>query len=135
MRQQVLAQIRIDEREEHQSGLLADMFQRTFQLALAADKRVEMFVDGHTFELREGGARNRVQGFAGRVGDQMDMEFPAHRFTLKFVPNRPGSSTTNPLPQINVHSRSKSYSTLGTTRLTLRSLGIFQTLERKRFKP
>src|SRR6185437_3128322 len=134
LRQQVLAQVWIDQREEHQSGFLADVFQCALQLALAANQRVEMFVDGHAFELSQRRARDGIQGFAGGVGDQMDMKFPAHRFTLKFVPSYVGSSTKTSPSLGRVHPGCKPYNTLGTNCPTLRPLRIYQALERKRLR-
>ncbi len=65
--QQFLAEVLVDQGEEHQPRLGLDMLERALKLFGAADQRIEMLVHHDAFELRQRRARDGVQGLAGRV--------------------------------------------------------------------
>ena len=60
------------------------MIQRPTQLMLAAHQGIGMNLDIDILELGEGGVDHGVEGFAGRIRNQVNMEFLIHK-TVQFV--------------------------------------------------
>ncbi len=73
-RLQIGAQRLIHHGRKHGSGLGLDAFQHTMQLKTGPDQAPAMVQDLDVLELRGGGSRDRVQGFAGRVRDEMEVD-------------------------------------------------------------
>ena len=71
---QRLDQVFLEQRVEHQAGRLGDLGQHMVELLLRAHHRVKMLDRRHIGILRRGRARDRDQGFTGRIGNQMEME-------------------------------------------------------------
>ena len=82
-RDQFLAQFLIDEREEYQTLLRRNVFDRAIQLLAAAYKDIGMLFNEHAFKLCERCLGDGVEGFARRVGDKMNVEFVTHQFMLR----------------------------------------------------
>ena len=71
---QRLDQILFEQGVKHEPRRFGDFGQRMIELLLRAHHRVKMLDRRHIGVLRRGRARDRDQGFAGRVGHQMEME-------------------------------------------------------------
>ena len=74
LRDELAAELRIDECEKNQARIGANMFDRALQLPLATHKCVGVFMNDDAFELRQGRLGNRVQCFTGRIGHEMYMK-------------------------------------------------------------
>ena len=57
------------------------MIQRARQLVLAAHQGIEMNLNIHILELRQGGIGQGIEGLAGRVRDQVNMKFFLHKLS------------------------------------------------------
>ena len=80
-----LAQFRIDQGEENQSRLFADVVYGAGKLAGTAHQRIEVLVYAHAFELGKCRTCDSIECFASRVRDKMDVKFDGfaiHRFML-----------------------------------------------------
>ncbi len=73
----------IDQRVKNQSRILPDAFEHRGQLTLRADKRPEMLFGVDAFELGETGLHHAVERAAGRIRNQVQMEF-GHAFRGRF---------------------------------------------------
>ena len=71
---QRLDQVFLEQRVQHQARRLGDFRQRVVELLLGAHHRVKMFDRRYIGILRRSSARDRDQRFAGRVGNEMEME-------------------------------------------------------------
>ncbi len=99
LRQQLGAQLGIDQGKENQAGITANVFDRALQLALAAHQRIGMFVDDNAFELRQSRLGDRVQRFSCRIGDEMNVK-TIHGNDLQ--PSTAGQASHTALCSINV---------------------------------
>ena len=92
LRLKLAAQFRIDQREKDQARLVADMIDHALQLPLAAHQRIEMLMHGHAFELGTHRFGDRVERFAGRIRNQMQMKISIHK-SFSATPICPHSRT------------------------------------------
>ena len=69
-----LDQVLLEQRIKHQAGRFGDFRHRQIQLLLRAYHRVQMLDRRHIGVVRRRRARDRNQGLAGGVGNQMEMK-------------------------------------------------------------
>jgi hypothetical protein len=68
------AQLVVDDGVDHHPGRFLDVGQGALQLSLRANKGVDVLDGQDVLEPGADGARQGVQGLAGRIGDQMNVE-------------------------------------------------------------
>ena len=69
------AYLLIDQGEDHRTGMILDSPQHHLDLVLVAHHRPEMLDHLDTLELNQACARDAVRGFAGRIGNQVEVQF------------------------------------------------------------
>ena len=67
-------QIVVEQRVKHDAGRFRDFVEREIELPFAAHHRIKVLDRRDIGVLRRRGARHHDQGFAGRVGDEMQMK-------------------------------------------------------------
>jgi hypothetical protein len=67
-------QIVVEQRVKHDAGRFRDFIEREIELPFAAHQRIKVLDRRDVDVLRRGRARQHDQGFAGRVGDKMQMK-------------------------------------------------------------
>jgi hypothetical protein len=69
-----VAQVGIDQGVEHRAAIALDLDHDLFHLALGAHQRPDMLLHEDAFILNQAGTGHARHGFAGGVGDEMDVE-------------------------------------------------------------